>query len=116
MLKIDDLIIDKEFEELLPVLTPEEFVRLEQSVLKNGMLDPIKVWEEPNTGRYIIIDGHNRYNILKKNNLGFKYCAYFLMALPSGWIIRKWGYRRGVITGLVLFGTSLIDLFASSIL
>ena len=72
MLKIDDLIIDKEFEELLPVLTPEEFVRLEQSVLKNGMLDPIKVWEEPNTGRYIIIDGHNRYNILKKNNLGFK--------------------------------------------
>ena len=32
------------------------------------------------------------------------YGAYFLMALPSGWIIRKWGYRRGVITGLVLFG------------
>ena len=44
MLKIDDLIIDKEFEELLPVLTPEEFVRLEQSILKDGMLDPIKVW------------------------------------------------------------------------
>ena len=32
------------------------------------------------------------------------YGAYFLMALPAGWIIRKWGYRRGVITGLVLFG------------
>lgn len=73
MLSLEDLVIDKEFEELLPVLTPEEFERLEQSVLKNGMLDPIKVWEEPNTGRYIIIDGHNRYNILKKNNLGFKY-------------------------------------------
>ena len=29
------------------------------------------------------------------------YGAYFLMALPAGWIIRKWGYRRGVITGLV---------------
>lgn len=66
MLSLEDLVIDKEFEELLPVLTPEEFERLEQSVLKNGMLDPIKVWEEPNTGRYIIIDGHNRYNILKK--------------------------------------------------
>jgi len=26
------------------------------------------------------------------------YGAYFLMALPAGWIIRKWGYRRGVIT------------------
>lgn len=69
MLKIDDLIIDKEFEELLPVLTPEEFNRLEKSVVKNGMLDPIKVWEESDTGKYIIIDGHNRYKILKKNNL-----------------------------------------------
>lgn len=43
MLKIDDLIIDNEFEELLPALTPEEFNRLEKSVVKNGMLDPIKV-------------------------------------------------------------------------
>ena len=32
------------------------------------------------------------------------YGAYFLMALPAGKIIQKWGYRRGVITGLVLFG------------
>lgn len=31
------------------------------------------------------------------------YGAYFLMALPAGWIIRKWGYRRGVVTGLSLF-------------
>lgn len=41
--------------------------------MKNGMLDPIKVWEEPDTGKYIIIDGHNRYKILKKHNIGFKY-------------------------------------------
>ena len=94
MLKIDDLVIDKEFEELLPVLTPEEFERLEQSVLKNGMLDPIKVWEEPNTGRYIIIDGHNRYNILKKNNLGFKYWEdYKIMytnELPTRDDVKRW--------------------------
>lgn len=32
------------------------------------------------------------------------YGAYFLMALPAGWIIQKWGYRIGVITGLTLFG------------
>ncbi len=31
MLNIDDLVVDKEFEELLPVLTPEEFERLEQN-------------------------------------------------------------------------------------
>lgn len=73
MLKLDDLVVDKEFNELLPVLTLEEFERLEQSILKNGMLDPIKVWEEPGTGRYIIIDGHNRYRILKKHNISLKY-------------------------------------------
>ncbi len=39
------------------------------------------------------------------------YGAYFLMALPAGWIIRKWGYRRGVITGLVLFGFGALMLF-----
>lgn len=94
MLKIDDLVIDKEFEELLPVLTPEEFERLEQSILKNGMLDPIKVWEEPDTGKYIIIDGHNRYKILKKHNIGFKYWEdYKIMyadELPTRDDVKHW--------------------------
>lgn len=31
------------------------------------------------------------------------YGGYFLMALPAGSIIRKYGYRTGVITGLVLY-------------
>lgn len=31
------------------------------------------------------------------------YGGYFLMALPAGWIIRRWGYRRGIIVGLTLF-------------
>lgn len=35
---------------------------------------------------------------------GVLYGGYFLMALPAGWIIRKWGYRRGVVTGLFLYG------------
>lgn len=32
------------------------------------------------------------------------YAAYFLMALPAGQIIRKFGYRGGVLTGLCLYG------------
>ena len=32
------------------------------------------------------------------------YGGYFLMALPAGYIIRRWGYRSGVITGLLLYG------------
>ncbi|MBD5226248.1 MAG: sugar MFS transporter [Bacteroidales bacterium] len=31
------------------------------------------------------------------------YLGYFLMALPAGIIITRWGYRRGVVTGLLLF-------------
>ena len=42
------------------------------------------------------------------------YGAYFLMALPAGWIIRKWGYRRGVITGLVLFGIGALMFIPGS--
>lgn len=32
------------------------------------------------------------------------YLGYFLMALPAGIIITRRGYRRGVVTGLLLFG------------
>ena len=42
------------------------------------------------------------------------YGAYFLMALPAGWVIRKWGYRRGVITGLVFFGIGALMFIPGS--
>lgn len=32
------------------------------------------------------------------------YLGYFLMALPAGIIITRFGYRKGVVAGLVLFG------------
>lgn len=32
------------------------------------------------------------------------YGGYFLMAIPAGLIISRWGYRAGVITGLCLYG------------
>ena len=33
------------------------------------------------------------------------YIGYFLMALPAGIIMRKYGYKAGIITGLLLFAT-----------
>ena len=47
---IKDLVIDEEFEKLLPVLTLEESEKLENSILQYGMLDPIKIWQDPDTG------------------------------------------------------------------
>ena len=59
--------IDKEFQELLPMLTVDEYEKLEQDILKYGMLDPIKVWQDPETKEWLIIDGHNRHSILQKH-------------------------------------------------
>lgn len=70
---IKDLKVDKEFEDLLPVLTPDELEKLENSILQYGMLDPIKIWQEPDTNEWIIIDGHNRYNILIKHDIEWHY-------------------------------------------
>lgn len=32
------------------------------------------------------------------------YLGYFIMAIPAGLFINRFGYRRGVITGLIIFG------------
>ena len=50
-MNIDDLVVDKEFDELLPVLSPDELDQLEQSILTYGLMDPIKAWEKPESGR-----------------------------------------------------------------
>jgi FHS family L-fucose permease-like MFS transporter len=31
------------------------------------------------------------------------FIAYFLMALPAGFIMKKYGYKTGIITGLLVF-------------
>lgn len=89
---IKNLKVDKEFEDLLPVLAPEELEKLENSILQYGMLDPIKIWQEPNTGEWIIIDGHNRYNILKKHNIDWHYWQdYKIMAeLETREDVKQW--------------------------
>lgn len=58
-----NLKIDEEFQKLIPPLTVEEFTLLEKNIIANGLLSPIITWNN------IIVDGHNRYNILTKNNI-----------------------------------------------
>lgn len=42
------------------------------------------------------------------------FIAYFVMALPAGLLMRRYGYRMGIVTGLVLFGVgSLLFLVAA---
>lgn len=44
------------------------------------------------------------------------YGGYFLMALPAGYIIKKFGYRAGVITGLLLYGVGALLFIPGSYL
>ena len=41
------------------------------------------------------------------------FAAYFLMAVPAGILIRKKGTRRGVVTGLILFGGAALSFVLS---
>ena len=41
------------------------------------------------------------------------FTAYFLMAVPAGMLIRKYGTRYGVVTGLILFGGAALSFVLS---
>lgn len=64
--KQNELIVDEEFANLIPPLTPDEFSGLTQSILSEGCREPLIVWNS------IIIDGHNRYKICTEHNVPFK--------------------------------------------
>ena len=42
------------------------------------------------------------------------YLGYFLMAIPAGIFINRWGYRRGVVFGLIIFGIGALSFVPAS--
>ena len=58
--------IDPELQELLPPLHRHEFDALEESILKDGLQDAVKVWIDPEDSKCYLVDGHNRYTIMDK--------------------------------------------------
>ena len=60
-----DLIVDNEFKDLIPPLTDDEKKQLEENILRDGIQDPLKVWQGT------LIDGHNRYEIAQRHGLVF---------------------------------------------
>lgn len=58
-MRIEDVIVDEEFETFLPALQPEERANLKEEIERDGFTDPIIVWM--NHGQ--IVDGYNRYRI-----------------------------------------------------
>ncbi len=42
------------------------------------------------------------------------YFAYFLVALPAGWFMHKFGYRKAILFGLLLFGCGFLLFIPAS--
>jgi len=60
-----EAIIDEKFKRILPALDEIAYNDLEEGILLHGCLIPLVLWNG------ILIDGYNRYEILKRHNLPF---------------------------------------------
>lgn len=58
--------IDKEFKNLIPKLSDEEYRQLEENIIAEGCREALIVWND------ILIDGHNRYQVCTKNNIKYE--------------------------------------------
>ena len=58
--------INEKLQRLLPEPTEEELAHLEDSLQKDGCIDPIITWNN------VIIDGHHRYDICTRHNIPFQ--------------------------------------------
>lgn len=65
---INEIIIDKKFQNLIPALSNDEFKQLSENIIADGCRDPLVVWKEQN----ILLDGHNRYRICVDNGIQFQ--------------------------------------------
>jgi len=63
------LTINTRLANLLPPLSADEYAKLEESILAEGVRDPIVVWRMGNV--LIIVDGHYRYRIAMEHGIPF---------------------------------------------
>src|SRR3984957_3136722 len=43
------------------------------------------------------------------------FLGYFFMALPAALLMRKWGYKAGMVTGLCLFGSGMVLFWPAAV-
>ncbi len=64
--------IDTAFKQLIPPLSAEELLYLEESIMRDGCHDPLFVWNST------ILDGHSRYKICIKLQIPFRIQRIYL--------------------------------------
>jgi transcriptional regulator with XRE-family HTH domain len=87
-----DLKINPTFKALIPPLSEEEKMQLEENLLENGIREAISIWGD------VIIDGHNRYDIAQKHNLPYYTESYKFNSESDViiWIIKNQFGRRNL--------------------
>lgn len=88
------IIIDKEFESLIPPLSSEEFQQLEENCVKEGIRDALITWNG------VLIDGHNRFKIAAKHGLPWdeKKMEFADRDSAKVWIINNQLGKRNLLT------------------
>ena len=93
-MEASQIVIDPEFQKLIPALTPDERTRMEASLIADGCINPLVVWFKHN----ILLDGHNRYELCLKHDIE---CEIHEIILGSreeakAWIIKHQLGRRNL--------------------
>lgn len=84
--------VDAEFRDIFPAQSEGERQLLEESILRHGVLEPIRHW------RGIIVDGYTRYAICEKHKIAFSHKSmdFADRAEAITWIIRNQIGRRNL--------------------
>lgn len=86
------LTVDDDFRSLIPPLSDDEYMRLERSIIAEGVRDPIITWQGT------IVDGHNRYRICQEHGIAFKTAEIVFDSKDAAkiWIIENQFGRRNL--------------------
>ena len=86
------IILDKEFQALIPPLSAEEKAQLEENIVAEGCRDALITWQG------ILLDGHNRFEICERLNIPFRTMEIDLPDRDAAklWIIKNQFGRRNL--------------------
>ncbi len=83
------------FKNLIPPLSKDEYMLLEQSILSEGCRESLIVWKK-SSNENILIDGHNRYEICQKHGIdfGLEIKSFDNLEQAQDWVIENQLGRR----------------------
>ena len=100
--------IEERFSSIIPALSDDEYQQLEANCIKDGIRDPIVLWDG------VIIDGHNRYKIAQAHGLDYTTTSKEFASVDAvkEWMILHQFGRRNLST----YHRSLLALQLESLL